>query len=115
MAFASPDSKESITSLLLTAFALLFSSALASLSLTAVALLFSCALASLSLTATARESSSEEQVLSPLSTFVSPLLLTHTSPPCANAAPDRASNNAIIIAAVTSTVSFLLSTSVLLL
>ena len=49
--------------------------------LTAVASLPSSAFATLSLTATAREVSSEEQVLSPLSTFVSPLMLTHTSPP----------------------------------
>jgi hypothetical protein len=55
-----------------------------------VALLSPVAIASLSLTATACEVSSEVQMLSPFWTFVSPLMLTHTSPPWAHAAPEKA-------------------------
>jgi hypothetical protein len=61
--------------------------------------------ASLSFTATAWEVASEEQVLVPRPTFVSPLLLTLTSPPWAKAAPDTAiiATSSIIIAAISST------------
>jgi hypothetical protein len=66
----------------------------------AVALLLSIAVALLSLVATAWEVESDEQVLSPLSTLVSPLLLTHTSPPCAAATPEMAIINAIVAVTV---------------
>jgi hypothetical protein len=76
--------------LLFVAVASLLSSALAKLEFLAVALLLSVACASLPLWATAWEVESDEQLLVPLSTLVSPLLLTHTSPPWARAAPERA-------------------------
>jgi len=62
----------------------------AALSFTATTPLSPYAPATLPLTAIVREVSSEMQRLSPRLTFVSPLLLTHTSPPCAKAAPDTA-------------------------
>src|SRR5918995_3092799 len=76
--------------LLFVAVASLLSVASALLEFLAVALLLSVACASLPLWATAWEVESDEQLLSPLSTLVSPLLLTHTSPPWARAAPERA-------------------------
>jgi hypothetical protein len=76
--------------LLFVAVASLLSSALAKLEFLAVALLLSVACASLPLWATAWEVESDEQLLVPFCTLVSPLLLTHTSAPWARAAPERA-------------------------
>src|SRR5215210_651295 len=95
-------------------------SAPAKLSLTATARLPSSAYAWLPLTATAWEVASEEQMLSPLSTLVLPLMLTHTSAPprassCARAAPHRATINASIMVVAPSTDSFILNTSSFLL
>jgi hypothetical protein len=97
-----------VASLLPIAVAVLLSEAVASLLPTApaelffvaLALLLTAASAELSLVATAWDVESDEQLLGPLSTLVSPLLLTHTSaPPWARATPETLIIRAAIIIA----------------
>jgi hypothetical protein len=92
-----------VVSLLLVDVAWLLLTAFAVLLFLALALLLLSAVTELSLVATAWEVESEKQLLSPFCTLVSPLLLTHTSPPWARATPEKRAIIAAIIAAAVNT------------